>query len=142
VEKGLILLPDKNRTIVRIAGREYSLISNDSDEYMQKVALFVNKRMAETYKYNNKLSTMMIAVLASLNIADELLKKEDHINDLNNQLKASIDELNRLKSENEEIKRVNKSITDYDENIKLELARKQAEIETIRNDLIVNRERR
>jgi len=64
----------KNRVIVRILGQEYPLMSEDSREYMQKVAYVVDDRMNALIKSNNKLSTSMVAVLTALNLADECLK--------------------------------------------------------------------
>lgn len=133
-------MSNKNRTIVRIAGREYSLVSNDTDEYMQKVAIYVNRKMAETHKNNNKLSTMMIAVLASLNITDELLRCKDELQNQQEVLRKCNDELNTLKNELDKKKNETETIKKHNEEIKLELARKEAEIQTIRNDIMTNRD--
>ncbi len=64
----------KNRVSVRIMGQEYKLVSEEPHEYMQSVATYVDEKMMEIAKSNKKLSTAMIAVLTSLNIADENFK--------------------------------------------------------------------
>ena len=61
---------------VKINGVEYVLISNESEEYVQRVALLVNKKMNQIMEVNPQLSTAMSAVLTSLNLADEYLKNE------------------------------------------------------------------
>lgn len=67
-------MPDKNKVVVRIMGHEYTLVSEDTREYMQRVANVVDDKMKEIASANKKLSTSMIAVLTALNAADEYLK--------------------------------------------------------------------
>lgn len=64
----------KNRVSVRIMGQEYKLVSDEPLDYMQNVASYVDEKMMEIAKSNKKLSTAMIAVLTSLNVADEYFK--------------------------------------------------------------------
>lgn len=67
-------MPDKNKVVVRIMGHEYTLVSEDTREYMQRVANVVDDKMKEIASANKKLSTSMIAVLTALNVTDEYLK--------------------------------------------------------------------
>lgn len=67
----------KNKVIVRIMGQEYTLVSDDSREYMQRVSNLVDDKMKEITAANKKLSTSMIAVLTALNSMDEFLKMKD-----------------------------------------------------------------
>ena len=64
----------KNRVVVRILGQDYPLMSEDSRDYMQKVAYVVDDRMREILNSNKKLSNSMVAVLTALNLADDYLK--------------------------------------------------------------------
>lgn len=64
----------KNRVVVKLLGQEYKLISDEPREYMQRVSNYVDDKMVEIADGNKKLSTAMIAVLTSLNIADEYFK--------------------------------------------------------------------
>ena len=54
---------------------EYTIVSNESEEYVQRVALLVNKKISEVKSQNSHLSTAMLAVMAAMNLADELFKK-------------------------------------------------------------------
>jgi len=67
-------MTDKNRVVVKLLGQEYKLISDEPREYMQRVSNYVDDKMVEIAEGNKKLSTAMIAVLTSLNIADEYFK--------------------------------------------------------------------
>ncbi len=65
----------RRKTTVRINGQEYVLAGEEPEEYMHEVAIYVDKKMSEISRRYSKLSTSMVAVLASINIADELLKE-------------------------------------------------------------------
>lgn len=65
---------DKTRTVVRIAGQEYTLMADLPEDYIHKVAIYVDKKMSEVARRRSDLSTSMIAVMAAVNIADEVLE--------------------------------------------------------------------
>jgi len=67
----------KNKVVVKILGQEYTLISDDSREHMQRVSNLVDDKMRELYNSNKKMSTSMVAVLTALNMTDEYLKALD-----------------------------------------------------------------
>ncbi len=99
-------MTQKNKVIVKIMDREYTLVSDDSREHMQKVANYVDDKMRETFDGNKKLSTSMIGVLTALNVADELHKAlnekdelERRINSPQYELKSARDELDAVVSE-------------------------------------------
>ena len=65
----------RTKTTVRINGHDYVLAGEEPEEYMHEVAIYVDKKMSEIHRKYDKLSTSMVAVLAAVNIADELLKE-------------------------------------------------------------------
>ena len=67
-------MSQKNKTLVRIAGNEYALLADLPEEYIHKVAIYVDKKMAEVSRQRDNLSTAMIAVMAAINIADEVME--------------------------------------------------------------------
>lgn len=67
-------MSSKNKTLVRIAGNEYALLADLPEEYIHKVAIYVDKKMAEVSRQRDNLSTAMVAVMAAINIADEVME--------------------------------------------------------------------
>jgi len=59
-------MAEKNKVEVRIAGKDYTLVGCESEEYIQKVALYIDKKMTEIMRMNNKLSTSMHRCLPPL----------------------------------------------------------------------------
>ena len=74
-------MSDKNNTKVLINGQVYTLSGQESEEYIQKVALYINNKLDELKKSDNGqlMSTRLLNVLLALNIADELFKERDTV---------------------------------------------------------------
>lgn len=66
----------KNRITVEICGESYALKGDVEPEIIKEVAAVLDARMSQVAKANPRQSTARIAVLAALNITDELLRLE------------------------------------------------------------------
>ncbi len=133
--KELILVSDKNKVEVRIGGKDYTLIGVESEEYIQKVALYIDKKMNEIMRVNNKLSTSMASVLSAVNVADDYFKAFENVINLNKELKAANEEIERLKEENRRLTNENAIVSNKNTNFQLELAKREAELSEVRNSL-------
>jgi len=94
----------ENRITVSICGTDYTLMAEESPSYMQKVAAIVDGKMGEMMA-SGRISRIDAAVLAAMNIADEMLKQQGGTENLRSQLKGYLDEANRAKTELSESKR-------------------------------------
>lgn len=63
---------------VTIFGREYTLKGDADPDYVRRVAAFVDQRMGEVAKSSAVASTAKVAILAAVNIADELLREQQN----------------------------------------------------------------
>lgn len=61
------------RVDVEIFGKVYTVRGDKDPEYVRRVAEFVDRKMREISQVTDTVSTSRIAILASLNIADELM---------------------------------------------------------------------
>ncbi|MDN5352244.1 MAG: cell division protein ZapA [Clostridiales bacterium] len=103
---GVYAMAQKNKVTVKIMDRDYTVVSDDSREHMQRVANYVDDRMKAIFDGNKKLSTSMTGVLTALNIADEYFKVleekeelEKRINSPQYELKSARDELDAVVQE-------------------------------------------
>jgi cell division protein ZapA len=78
-------------TEVEILGERYVLRASDSPDYLQRVAAYVDGKCLEVTKGEQALAPSKVAVLASLNIADELFKHEQANRQAEAQVLARID---------------------------------------------------
>ena len=93
-----------NRVTMNICGEEYTLVAEESAAYMQKVGSLVDAKMTEVMT-GTRVGRTDAAVLAALNIADELYKTQEASENLRRQVKAYLDEAAQAKSEVSELKR-------------------------------------
>jgi len=124
----------KNKIEVKIQGKEYVVRGIESDEYMQKIALYIDKKMNEVSKSNHKLNTAMIAVLTAINVADDLFKTHEGYKEAQRELKEKTEELEKtkasLKSALEEVAVLREKLTEQ----QFELVRTKTELK----DLLTN----
>lgn len=89
---------ERNRVVVSIFGKEYNLVADVDPEYIKKTALYLDAKMREVSENYPNITEARVAVLAALNIADELIKLRDSQIDLT-QVELQIGELTRRLSE-------------------------------------------
>ena len=68
---------DRGITTVRIFGKDYPIASDQNPEYVQRLAEFVDRKMNEIANGGDSLTSSRVAVLACLNIADDLMRTKN-----------------------------------------------------------------
>ena len=81
---------EKQKITVSVAGKNYTLISNDPPEFVRRVAAFVDRKLSETAAVTN-LPSGQAAVLTCFNLAEDLLKAQDE----NAMLRRQVEQLAR-----------------------------------------------
>jgi cell division protein ZapA len=64
-------------TTVTIFGQDYSIRGGEDAAYVRDIAKFVDERMREVASSGSQITSMRVAILASLNIADELFQEKE-----------------------------------------------------------------
>lgn len=78
---------------VEILGNEYVLRSEAGEERVRQVAELLNQRLEEVFSANKTSSTLSAAVLAALNITNELLQLRDQQEKLFQEIEAKTERL-------------------------------------------------
>lgn len=125
----------KNKVELRIAGKDYTIVGTEPEEYIHRVGLYVDKKMSEIMKTSNKLSTSLAAVLTAINIGDDFFKCRDSELNIRKELKKALEELGSLKEDKRRLIQENSALGDMNTNLKLELAKREAELGEVRNSL-------
>lgn len=91
----------KTETEVMIGGKVFTLSGNESEEYLQRVAIYINNKLAEYNKIESyrKQSVDSKNVLLQLNIADDYFQAKKKISKLEDELERKEKELYDLKHE-------------------------------------------
>lgn len=93
-----------NRVTMNICGEDYTLVAEENAAYMEKVGTMVNDKMTELME-SARVGRTDAAVLAAVNITDELFKAQEAAENLRRQLKVYLDEATQAKNEASELKR-------------------------------------
>lgn len=125
----------RNKVEVKIGGNDYTLMGAESEEYIHKVALYIDKKMNEILRVSNKLSTSMAAVLTAVNVADEFIKTRERENNLGQELKHMRNEVEALMSERNRLMQDNAFMAEQHSSIKIEMVKREAELNEVRNSL-------
>lgn len=94
----------QNRVTVTVGGLNYTLLAAEGEDYVHRVAAYVNEKLKETTQAGS-ISQMDSAMLTAINIADERFKEREASENLRRQIKELLEENAKLKSELSESKR-------------------------------------
>lgn len=134
-ERMLISLTVRNKVELRIGGKDYTVVGAEPEEHIQRVGLYIDKKMCEIMRTNNKLSTSMVAVLTAVNVGDDYFKVRDIETSLKKELKRLREQVDDLKADKQRLTQENSTLNGLNTDIKLQLAKREAELGEVRNSL-------
>ena len=94
-------MSSKNKTEVLIDGKIYTLSGYESEEYLQRVATYINNKLAELKKLDGyaRLSQELKSILLEFNVADDYFKAKNQVEMVEEELAQKDQELYDLKHE-------------------------------------------
>ena len=92
-------MSSKNKTEVLIDGKIYTLSGYESEEYLQRVATYINNKLAELKKLDGyaRLSQELKSILLELIVADDYFKAKNQVEMVEDELAQKDQELYDLK---------------------------------------------
>ena len=90
---------NRTETEVIINGKQYSLIGYESEEYLQKVASYINSKYAEVraQKWYKDMDTDMRSVVLQINLADDYFKAKNQLTEVAEEAEERDNEIYKLK---------------------------------------------
>ena len=86
----------KNSYNITILGQELSVASDSEDEKVAEVVQFLNSKVEEILRSGNGLKSLNVAILAALNISEELIRLKGVNKELCDQLENRAEKLIQL----------------------------------------------
>ena len=83
----------KRSVTVQIAGVRYSLKTDEEDRVIKTIAAMVDGKMREVQKHTRTVDTQSVAVLAALQIAEELVTERDATRELRKSIREKSEDL-------------------------------------------------
>ncbi|MBQ9438183.1 MAG: cell division protein ZapA [Lachnospiraceae bacterium] len=92
-------MAEKNDTNVVIGGKVFTLSGSESEEYLQRVAAYLNAKNSECERSENfrRLSREMQQLMLQINVVDDFFKLRETVKSLQDELKTKDDELTDLR---------------------------------------------
>jgi cell division protein ZapA len=85
---------------VNIYGTEYPIKGTTDTEYIRQVAEYVDSKMRDIDQSTSVKSSLKVAILAAINIADELFREREEKRSLTQGFEEKISHLSKLINEN------------------------------------------
>jgi cell division protein ZapA len=68
----------KERSVeIKVFGQTYTVKTDAEEDHIQEVARYVNEKIDEVLNKTRSVSTLNVAILTALNIADDLLREKE-----------------------------------------------------------------
>jgi cell division protein ZapA len=110
-----------NIVTVKINGIEYNLKGDEREEYLHKVAGYVDKKVKNILENNRKLSTSSAAILSAVNVVDDMFKKQKEYEELINKLNEIEKVQNSYVEQMEALKKQLNHMEQYNNELQLKL---------------------
>jgi cell division protein ZapA len=62
---------------IKVFGQTYTVKTDAGEEHIQRVARYVNEKMDEVTRNTKSVSSLSVAILTALNIADDLIRERE-----------------------------------------------------------------
>ncbi len=96
-------MADKKKITITVSGKNYTLLHDESDDYIHRIAHYLNSKITAASKGGLQLGEPTALVMAAITITDELFKTQKNFNTLKNEIKRMMDEYDQLKIEKQEL---------------------------------------
>lgn len=130
----------KNELTVKIFNKEYRLISDESQEYTDKLAKELNHRMSQLMNSKTMMSHQDAAALIALETYDELVKARESIENIRSQIKDYADDAVKQKARADEAasqtEALRERIAQLEKEVKLRTKLSSDKDKTSANDII------
>ena len=81
----------KNKVVIHLMGHDYTLLTDQSPEQVERVARYVDRKLRET-AITTRAAEPMVATLTSMTLADELFRAQDEIVRLKRELSLLLEQ--------------------------------------------------
>ena len=89
---------EKIRVTVRIAGKDYTMSGYDKEDYVRRVAMYVDRKLQEL-SMATRMPMQDVSVLTAVTIADDMLKAQDEASRLRRELEETRAQLEKAENQ-------------------------------------------
>ncbi|MBQ8164343.1 MAG: cell division protein ZapA [Clostridia bacterium] len=94
---------EKKKITVTVNKKNYTLLHDENDEYINKVVHYLNSKIASASTNGIQLGEQTATVMAGIAVTDELFKAQQSFNSLTNDTTRMMEEYDRLKADYQDL---------------------------------------
>lgn len=94
----------KNKITVKIQRKNYSFVSDETQEYTDKLTSILDRRINEQLKKSDSISPIDAAYLTAFECMDELIKANNNIENIRTQIKDYVDESTKARGSEQKLR--------------------------------------
>ena len=113
---------DKKKVRIVVCSTEYTVLTEDSAEYLQSLALELDRTLRELVEGGRRVSMPQASVLLALHYLDEKKKAEQSTDNIRDQLKEYLQDATKARMEADDAKRENERLKKEIEVLKARLS--------------------
>ncbi|MBR5774227.1 MAG: cell division protein ZapA [Clostridia bacterium] len=117
---------DKKKVRIVICSTEYTVVTEDSAEYLQSLAAELDKTLRELVEGGRRVSMTQASVLLALHYLDEKKKAEQSTDNIRDQLKEYLQDAAKARMEADDAKRENERLKKEIEVLKARLGERSS----------------
>ena len=99
----------KNKILVQMCDKEYTLITDESEDYVKKIAGEITKLIDEAAYKNLRTSKLDAAMITCLDLYDKIQKLSEDNDNMRREILGYIDDIQKLSKKLTALERQNKS---------------------------------
>lgn len=123
-----------SKVTVKINGSEYTLMGDETEDYLFSIANYVDKKIKETLQSNPRHSTTSSAVLTAITLADDLFRLKKQLEETKKSANEPEKQLVALREEYDKLKGENLQLQSQLESAVTESRDKEQDIDSMRNE--------
>ncbi len=123
---------EKTKVKLNICGSDYTIISDENEEYVKDIAQKVDNKISEVLEQNTKISMATAAVLVALDYCDDFSKVQKREDSLKEKINKQSEELKACREQNEKAKQEINNLLNQSENLYKQIDKDKKEIEQLK----------
>lgn len=130
-------MDDKNKVEAVINGKVYKLVGLESEEYIQSVARYIDRKLLSINKSSSSqaLSADYTTILLAINIADDLFKEKEIVKNIEADLKKERQTVKNMADDLKKEKDASKKLQKETADLNSKLLKSEKELKTARKEL-------
>ncbi len=99
------MMNENNRVTITICGKEYTLQTDESPDYVRQLAARLDRRISDMMETSDVISLSSAAILVGLSLMDDSYKTTSNIDNIRGEIRNYVEEAGKARAEADDLRR-------------------------------------